>query len=248
MAEKIQFSGFYSELDCLLDTRIGTLATFGEKALSVALVNGYHKRTHDSFFGIDEAEFAARYEARDRNTLRAALVTPVIWMMKEFAYKTRLNVHNSPFHFKPKLILNIHPYRLSDEEVENLVHVIRRTTAEMADIEIVSMEYGKVTPIYLRENVSMAAMYRYDQWLETHAASGVLERHRCPEVVVTGPRLYFKPANIITPMEKDPFAEMERVSGPFVNLALLPVENFSLVVKDEDVRNALTQTAEKVGD
>jgi hypothetical protein len=202
----------------------------GEDVLLHAFDKKYHDRISDHIPGIDYDVFKSKYDQRNKLTLKNAMVTPMIVMLKEFCQRTIENSLSSPFAYTPKVILNVYPYQLEPDEIKLLADLISIRTAGLPDVEVINSKPEEVTPLYAKNHLSVMAMYRYDEWLDLHCASGAFERHIAPEVTLFGPRLYFKKPEGGAP-EVDPFQDMEQLASPLVNLHLLPVSRFSMVIR-----------------
>ena len=210
---------------------MGVIAKMGEDTLKAVLDSGYHDRYIDQFPGIDNARFKELYENRDKSILKQAMVTPIAALIKNFTKVTLENINNSPFHYKPKVILNVHPYKLTESEIGVLITVLKSITLELADISVVDMAPSQITPLYVKTNLSAMVLYRYDLWLEEHCANELFTKVSCPDVTVFGPRIYFKKPDKAPNAHEDPFEAMQLLASPFVGLILLPVEQYSMVVK-----------------
>lgn len=226
----LPFSTLLADLDSLFDTRMGTITRMGDASLKATLDSGYYQRTSDSFKGVDPVLFKELYDKRDRVTLAHSLVTPVAMLMKDFAAHTLKNINNSPFHYRPKIMINVHPYKLTEAEQVVIIAGVRSATLSMADIEMVDYARGELTPAFVKRNLSVLILYHYDLWLDTHADAW--RKISCPEVSFFGPRVSFATA-LTQPNvpEDDPFKAMEDLAEPFIGLKLLPSEIFSLTVK-----------------
>lgn len=221
----------YVELDCLLDTRMATLFQMGEEFATKAFDFGYHDRLTDLIPGIDYTEFKKQYDQRDKTVLKNAMVTPVISMIKEFSEQTRQNTINSPFHYTPKIVLNVHPYVLNEEEMKLLGNRIHKASMGLADVDVICKPLEEITPLYVKLNFSLMVVYRYDEWLEIHCLNKLFEKTIAPEVTMIGPSVYFKKPEVIPKEGENPFKDMEEQASVLIGLQLRPVSLFSLVVK-----------------
>lgn len=231
-------SRLFIELDTLFDTRLAVLATMENNALEKAFKHGYYDRQSDSFPDVDYEVFKALYAKRDKSILKEAIITPVSMIARDFAVSTLNNVNNSPFHYKPVLMINIYPYKLEEEEISVIMSGARAMTKELCDIEIVDMSPVQLTPLYLKLNLAMVAIYEYDKWLEIHAVTEAWKKHTAPDVTVLAPRIAMKKLDHPLPRDIDPFNEMQKQAAPFVDLKLIAIENFSLMLKPEDFLKA----------
>lgn len=253
--DELQTSTLYVELDTLFDTRLATLYSFGETRFKMAFTERYYTRISDDFPGITREEFNAVYAKRSKETIRNAVtlaqtfashkshmrrtdaMTPVIQLIIEFVLATTHQIQSSPFHYKPKIVLNTYPYEFTDEEAMGFIMALRALTGEKADIEVITRSMEEVTPRYLKQDVALAVMYDYISWLEYHAAHG-FQQLTCPEVTLTAPKLIVnaaewpqlvsaaKDANLVTI-----FQGIEMQASPMIGLRLHPVETFCLTTR-----------------
>ncbi|MCK9517316.1 MAG: hypothetical protein M0Q87_14935 [Ottowia sp.] len=228
---ELKFSTAFIELDCLLDTRMGTLTSMGDSSIKAALDYGYYDRGMDLWPGVNETEFKKLYASRDKIILMNSFMTLMGGILKDFVKKTIEQVINTPFHYKPKVVVNIHPYVLTEDEVTNIILAVKQVTLGLADIEVVDLSYEQITPIYVRENLSLVIMYEYYKWLEIHSANGNFKKVSCPEVGMFGPGIYFKKPDYKPKDNENPFEALEQLAAPFIALKLLPIEFFSIAVK-----------------
>lgn len=224
---EIKNSALFIELDALLDTRIGALLKLGFDTVEKVLQENYIERLSDNFKNIDLKLFRQYYKERDKTILKNSVVTPMSIIINDFVKKTSKQNLTSPTVFKPKVILNIYPYELKKEEIQNLLYVLVNITDKLADIEIVNMAYEEISPSYLSLETSILILYEYHIWLETQTKIGNFKTKACPEISLLGPAIYFTEEKIIT--DKNPFIAIEELTAPFIKLKLLPIKYFSFV-------------------
>lgn len=225
----LPFSSLFVELDALLDTRASILGIMGEGVLEEVMKDGYHNRLTDMFPKVNNELFKELYTNRTKALLTNTLPTSIVSLLIEFCTATARNVINTPFHYKPKIIVNIHPYKLTNEEIAPLLASVVTLTKQLADVEIVDMEYSAITPKYIKDNISVIILYEYYKWLELHSESKAITKTTSPDVTMFGPRLYFDPKHRNNNLSMDPFEAMESLAAPFIGLQLLPVSQFSFV-------------------
>lgn len=225
------FSTLLVDLDSLLDTRMATLFRMGEENAMKAIELGWHERPSDILPGIDEEAFKKAYAERDRLTLKEALMTPVAQLIKEFAQRTVENTLNSPFHYRPKIIINVHPYKLDDNEVKVIADMVKHVVVDLAEVNIVDLHPSLITPTYVKTLLSMMVMYDYMPWLEMHCASKEFEKVTVPDVTLLAPRLWLKKPDRQLEADENPFKDTMEDAAPLIGLVLLPVSIFSMVAK-----------------
>lgn len=225
------------ELDCLLDTRLGTLFSFGPEIMDTVLTEAYYQREEDKFPNVDDATFKSRYSQRDISVLKNACPTKIISLIQEFVVKTLNQSLVSPHHYLPKVVLNTYPYDLSDAECESMIKILMYFTKEKCQIEHVCLPYEALTPSYVKHAYSVMIMYDYRTWLECHAKTEAFKTSSCPEVTLMAPAIFFdgplklEDMQMLEKQNLTPFKAVEMIAAPFVNLKLLPIEEFSFIMK-----------------
>lgn len=229
-----RYSNIYIELDCLMDTRIGTILTYyGEKTAIDVINNGYSDREYDEFYNIDYDEFNSIYKSRDKNVLFNSIRTNLIYLINDLIQETIKNNIGSPIQLIPKITLNIHPYELMDKEIELIKLVLAKTTNRTCDIEIVNLDYSSLTPNFFGKETTVAFMYDYHLWLEAQALNKNLDNKACPHLNIITPRLYKKKLTkkdrqIHSELGDDPFQYVVDKMRIFVELGFMPVSLFNV--------------------
>ena len=110
------------EIDCLLDTRLGTLAKFNPDLANAILTdteNLYHERKTDDFPGISRETFYSLYHDRDIETMFNSRPTNIIkFLIKnhlELATNLRSQAKNETLVYQ----INVFPYLLTPVEKED---------------------------------------------------------------------------------------------------------------------------------
>lgn len=238
MSQPAELSTFYVELDCILDTRLSLVSNYGDKAVEIALQKGYLTRLTDTFEGIDPEDYKTAYANRNNAILKNAMMTPVLNMMREFITETIKTSINSPFKLTPRIVINAHPYRFTQDEEEVLLSTIAYKLDSACDISLIYKPMESITPDIVKNTYSIMVMYRYDLWGEYHAEQKHFEKVICPEVTIIGPRLFFngmpkkEDLDAITAQNKDPFTCLEECFKPIVNLITYPVSYFSININN----------------
>jgi len=234
MTDRLEYSTIFTELDALLDTRIASLDKMGTDVLINVIGKNYHNRLADYFTDIDNDKFKEIYDNRDKEILKNAILTPISFLILDYAKKTINQISSTPFHYKPKLIVNIYPYDLTDDEITNLIKVLIHTTESLIDISIVKMPYEEITPMYVKRDISLLILYNYTEWLELHSANKAFNKTTCPEVTLLGPGIIFKKGSYKNETNLDPFAAIETLVAPLIGLKLLTIDLFSFILPPKE--------------
>ena len=243
MAAGIQVSGIMVSLDTLFDTRLGTLIQYYEdESVANILRDNYALRLSDQFDDISIDEFKELYAQRNRETLRQSPPTPIQMLVREFVTNTLTQNMSSPFHSKPKIYINIHPYKLEESEINAIVSGMAMSTYGDCDVVAVDMPDEEITPMWVKENLTMLVHYNYMQWLELHCANKNFEKVTCPEVGLLGPMIYYDKMPSKSEMDEyrknnySPFDDVEESGRYFIGIKLYPVEHFSFSIPPDSIK------------
>lgn len=224
----------YVELDCLLDTRLGTVSLLDpELAAKLAVSPEYRKRTSDRFEGLDYEVFRKRYKARDQDVLEASMMTEVVMMLRQLVEQLNEQGQVRPYHDGVKVQVNLYPYQLSTDEEHAIELAIASWIGKTSKIELVSMSPAQLTPTLCQVSYTIMVMYEYEDWLNSHAET--FKTVRFPEVVLFVPALYFQTVPTEEELEKlikeagHPMAAVESLISPIVELKLINPSIFSII-------------------
>ena len=237
--ENIPYSTMLVELDCLLDTRISILSELDDVKFKEVL-SMYHSRDIDSFPYYGFNRFKEVYDKRSREVLKEALVTPILTLIEEFVNKTLLNLINTPFHQRPKVIINIFPYELKEEEINNIITLIVNRTKGNCTVEVINKSIKELTVGYIKDNIAIMVMYKYYEWLEYHCTIKAFDTITCPEVTMFGPSIYFKEKQPNNNIKEDPVKSMEEIAKPLIGLKLFPIKLFSFILPNVNKQETTT--------
>ena len=243
--EIIERSTLLVDIDSLFDTRLATLFTMGEEVADLVLCNNYYEREHDFWVGVDLNRYNELYKNRNKNILKNALMTKIILMIKEFVLGT-LEVGNySPFKYKPKIILNIYPYSLTESECNIFINGLKENTNSLADIELIRFSYKDITPLWIKENCSLVFMYHFRDWFNVN--KNEFSKNSCPEVSLITPAIFYtnkdleqQKRNSFMQLGIHPFKATEKRIKPFIDLRLIHIENFCIGLRLEKPIKVIT--------
>lgn len=214
-----------ADLDTILDVRIATILEVDDSALEQVVNDGYFDRSID-IFNIDMVKYKALYESRPKSVLLNSTKTPIMSLINEYVQKTLKLAVTTPHHQDPKVLINVYPYTLVEEETRLLLQVLRHYVDGLADIEIVNKSKENITPKYLRDDISLYITYDPEVWLETHSVNENLKTTTCPTVSMIGPAIY-KTESLPEVMDEDPFEAMGVLFRPIIDLTHIAVKYFS---------------------
>lgn len=240
------------ELDCLLDTRLGTLNRLDPAAVDRVLFSGkYHERESDEFDGVDMERYRALYVARNRETLMHSAPTNCFAFVREFVGMLRNQALelNNPMAGEIKIAVNLWPYQLSEEEVSEVGKSLAVRLGGVAPVELVYLSTADLTPDHVRNSYHTLVMYEYDPWLSMHYdidptkhSLKELMKRLLVDITLFSPAIYHrKPpdADTLAKLLKEsthPLIEAELLGGTIIGLHLVDVEFFSIVRSSQGIK------------
>lgn len=254
MAHSGKVAGVLVDVDCLLDTRLGTVAKLSpELARKLVSSDEYFTREEDRFEGVGDILYKNAYLNRDKQTLTNSVMTAMVtgWL-RALLSQLKDQALTQPNHDSIRVDVNLHPYQFSDVEREELVRVLKyRFDGPKADpafshllsVEIIDRAPEQLEPSFCKSNYGAMVMYDPWTWMNLHAEA--FKTVRLPEVLLYAPRIYFhrKPtAEELREFEMqfrmesgtkppDQFTWMEMRASPIVGVTLVDPAYFSSSVR-----------------
>lgn len=222
------------DLDCMVDTRMGTIARLDPALATVLLNNGYRDRIIDVFEGLDMKAYKELYAKRDQITLSRSFQTGVFVLLRDIVKELVGQTVKRPYHDGVRLVVNYWPYKLTQQEIKAYQANIFMGMGRICQVFLRSISPTEMTPRYVKKNYSMMVMYDYDAWMSMHAKG--FEKVRCPQVALFAPAMFFKD-ELPDPEElgelrnenMHPFRAVEAGASPLIELSLLDVSYFSII-------------------
>lgn len=221
----------YIDLDCLLDTRLGTLAKKDIRLASEVLNNGYHTREIDEFPGVSADEFKQLYKARDEEVLELSVFTNAIKILQGCVKGTLDNIFKGGQNTGVEIVVNIHPYNLDEETCDDIVRAVALHTFNTVNVKSINVPDEFLFPSFCKENYDLMIRYGFEDWVAMH--SKAFETVKMPTMGFISPAIYSK-----VPTEEEfaelkeqkvhPFKATEMLMAPLFSLRLLEISVFSI--------------------
>jgi len=238
MSNLKRIQGIYIELDCLLDTRLGTCRRIDENNISNILSSGYHKRKQDEFPNVDKNIFNELYKNRDVLTLSLSNITNIIKILNKIIKEYLVMLNCQPIYTSMEIFLNIYPYKLNQEEIDESVLCLKYWTENLIPITVINKSNKNLTVDWVYKNIDTMFKYDYDDWLDAQIDNFKLLQLN--EVHLLSPAIYLngkvptdeelKAINDIG--DKDVvtcFNAVEKMARPLIDLNLIDVSYFSII-------------------
>lgn len=197
----------YLDLDTLLDTRLGTIASVHpEAAKAIATNDEYWLREHTNWSTlsgglIDNEQFDAAWQARDKRALENSYVSNIIPVLHSILTEYHVSTRDHFIEYDLVLEINIHPYNLTEEEMDELADVLRHDIF-YKDLEILycSIPMEELTPQLINERYSAMLLYEFHKWIKQH----YLEVAKCDNrgLTMIVPKLFEKDPSKLTVEKK----------------------------------------------
>lgn len=231
--------GIYIELDCLLDTRLGTCRKIDENNISNILSSGYHKRKQDEFINVDKKTFNDLYKKRDVLTLSLSNITNVIKILNKIIKEYFIMLNCQPVYTGIEIFLNIYPYKLEQEEIDDMVLCLKYWTDNLVPITVINKDNKNLTVSWVYKNIDTMFKYDYDDWLDSQVDN--FKFLQLSDVHLLSPAIYLN-GDIPTEEEESEaisdigdkdvvtsFNAVEKMARPLIDLNLIDVSNFSII-------------------
>lgn len=241
----------YIPLDCIIDTRLGTLGKINPSLATQALLNGYHERITDEFPGISREEFKAAYAKRDIDTLKMSVVSNVSFLIRRIIKDSLALAVQQKKITRLSIELNVWPYKFEPGPmVDMLISCVRAHAYDNAVVRVVSIPPEKLTPGLIHSNYNMVLMYDWLEWFELHKK--FFEKKGLPGLAFIVPQLHIDKPPTREEMEDmrreagitDVFTATETQFAPIFKLKFMPASLFSMI--DEINASNAAQKAARV--
>lgn len=226
--------GIYIDLDSLFDTRLGTLGLVNEALIPLALDQNYMGREQDVFSLLKKETFKQLYDLRDVETLKLSPITSCFKLLNDLVLNTLKIALDSPDCTGAKIYLNIYPYKLSDEEIGDLMDLVVTSTKNQVQVEVIFKAPDELTVDYCEQHLVVLVMYDYNTWLEANVLNGGFKKKNLTDLMLVAPKLYLH--KVPTPKDlreiglkgMTPFKAVTILASPMIRLELMDVEVFSV--------------------
>lgn len=187
------------ELDALFDTRLGCLASLNDDYAYNALVNGFPDRWTDDPVtyeaGCTTQEFQERYSKRDAEILKLSHPTDLALDFKNIIedLECRAIAGDPTVAKKVEILINYHPYKLTNAEITAYVKSLRTLFKCISSIRMISVDLAEMTTDWMKDRDVVAAyIYNYATWVDEAITRRLMENKqpaKIPDVVAYFPTL-----------------------------------------------------------
>lgn len=160
------------ELDCLLDTVMGTIYKIDKDLVLPVLQSGYYERWHNNIQhlcpNIDQEVFKQMYKNRDVETLKCSRPTYLVAVLANVNIEDKIANYEHPKSLKRSYTVNYYPYNLTDMEIAVFKEVLGDALFVDGEIAMVSIPLEKLTPNNVKANYDRLIFYNAEPWITYH--------------------------------------------------------------------------------
>lgn len=233
-------------LDEILDTRLGVLHSIDITHPKKMLVNDWHTRIGDSdiltYCDLSNDEYNEAYGKRTVEQLKNSVITNIpSYVSKQLASDLINFPEVEEMDSSPEVFLNTWPYKLTKEEADTFVLILRRMFAFAEKITLITVSPKYLTPRWLKDK-EIYYFFNYDgvKWLNIHSDALL-------EFPLTRLKMYMPAIEQINsePMTQEMHEEYKDVDrfnlvavawAMYITIQFIPVKAFSIV--DKPVKKA----------
>ncbi len=236
MSTENHITKVYLALDCLLDTRLGVLATISpDFAFEVTTKKSYFMREEDKFgtpeMGVLNKDLLAEVlKKRPEEVIRNSLRTKIPQFVREICTKLFFQAMSTPFHAGVEIDVNVYPHKFNDVEAKALIASLVLCFGKEFTLNLISKSDQDLTVDYVHDHYRCVIMYVYHEWMNVHQKE--IQKKPLKTTGFYVPRLYF----LTPPTEEalqefadhntDLFKFTQTILGPLVPIQFLPVALF----------------------
>ena len=223
----------YVDLDCLLDTRLGTLVTISpDFAFEATSSKDYYLREQDAFtaasFGpLTREEFKRVHDALPQQVLKNSLMTKMPHFIRELSAQLVVRNIGTPYAMNVEIEVNTYPYAFSPEEAQTLLQVCAYRLGERFSVSLTHRSYKELALSTVRDAYVAMIMYSYHEWVNFNDLE--IKKKPLKELSLYVPKLYFgepptaEQLQTFAEHNTGPFELSQQVLAPLVLIQYLPI-------------------------
>lgn len=194
------------DLDSLLDTRLGVLASLNQDAASLLVKsNTYWDRDRNDWTSLTNGlvttdAFEEAWSLRTGDILPLSTMSGIFMVAISLLTDFQQNVAEGLVNDDIRIEVNLHPYTLSDDEQEGLKEALQAMFYKGLVITFCNWSKDTLTPSELISRYDAAIMYDFIPWMKRHAFG--LAKIRAPDFNLLVPRLFERDVSQLTMEEK----------------------------------------------
>ena len=221
------------DLDSLLDTRIPIINDLvGDKKTTEILNNGYFTRNSNEFPGITFEAFQEKWVNRNSDILPRSMMTGCVQFLQSMLKELVVQKTATAGHDHFRIMVNIYPYEMDDEEKEELRLVLENYFINLVNVTVSRIPYQYMDYHWVRDNVGAMVFYNWCDWINeiTDSFGGSLMKNTLSRITLYAPAIHMvkkteeSEKNFVTNMEF-----VQTCMSTAIGLEYIDVSIFSMV-------------------
>lgn len=218
----------YIPLDALIDTRLGLLKQKWPEKFKTVDIKAYRERITFhvwKLFGIGKDEWLAAWNSRDVDVLLNSAPTELATRLRIILGHLAVNAMTMPVVEKPEIVVDVAPYRLTEDERSEIQHVVEFLAPEGVVVTTEYISDDHLSPELISSRFDGMFLYDLVTWIEKQTEA--LKLKQVPKVVIHYPAVLHEDDPIviehISKSDSNPFDDISRrCAGLFTLSAIDP--------------------------
>lgn len=225
----------YIDLDTLFDTRVALINQINPDACTALLTNKeYWLREHTHWPALtnqlltDEL-FDEAWLKRDTTVLKSAMMTNIIPVLLSIISEFQVAKRENRVPFDIALEINIHPYVLDSEEMDELTSILQNEILhDGLPVLFVSVAMDELTPEFIDRHYASMFVFDYHRWIKHHCDA--LVKKPCKGLTMIVPKLYEKdPSKLPVDKKKEELAIFKLLLLELIMFEFVDARYFSIL-------------------
>lgn len=223
------------DLDCLFDTRMGTLLDLDPDLTQHLDPKAYRERERDDFTQVTQGRvtteaFQARYATRDITVLQKSLVSGIVPVLLTYVDGLKERLFRKVDVSSIRIDLNLYPYTLPGPILETITGCLRVLLPTWVEVGVGSYKAERLTPEFFDKYYNGWITYDLHTWLTVHNEALLVKPLTQLSAIV--PRLFLREPGDYEDSEDESLKGADRhglfemVMEDFLHLEHIPVEDF----------------------
>jgi hypothetical protein len=227
------------DIDCLFDTRMGTLIDLDPKVTTYLSGKAYRERLLDDYTALTQGHitteaFNARYAKRDLDVLKKSLITGMVPVLITYVEGLKERLFRKVDVSAINIDINIHPYVIPGPFLESIKNCLRHLLPPYVQVGVGSYSRQQLDPEFFDRYYNGWVTYDIHSWLEVHGDALLGKPLNGLSVIV--PKLFSKEPGAFETNEGEVFREADKhglfelVMQDFLHIEHMPVVDFCFIV------------------
>ena len=223
-------------MDCLLDTMLGSVAVIDKRLIPPLMLNNYlgrlHNNLHDLNGDINPDKLKEVYLNRDVNTLKLSGRSFLFDILAPLLYQNSLVDSDHPAYTDYKIVINTYPYKLTNSQKKEFF-LCFRYLLKFENIKQVYIPFESLTFDYLK-NYNRVFLYDFNEWIGM--VLNELKTSLYPDLIITTP--FCSIESDVNIEDLDTAVEINRIAySSHFKLDHLLLKEMSMFIPVEAIKN-----------